>query len=567
MSSEECVGRCTCGGSVEQCGHACECIRMHRELMALSVNVRVEHECCLCSSKWLGRELETEWCIRLPLSFPRSYNVAQLVRMHCVEGVNEYRESKSWCSCAKTDLGYSVKVRQQISCTGLSRGEGFAVLANAVHVDAHGRERKYVDRSCTPSLYVVIGGTRYILDSFIEHRPLSIDTTDRPDIGHYVAYVRLSDDGEEWKVANDGDEYIKRWNDVSKVHGHIFFYKKVFSNSLNSAVSLNCNIINSTSTNVPNARKPVSSNVVNSNSTNDELNRNALHFRNALFKVTETLQIEEVDAHDTAHANGQQCAYVYVRGVKKGLTCTNKPVNESMYCKNHKDQCKECTYVCGNSHGDNAPVKCSRVAIAAAKYKYCLEHSKEIRACGSQVVQHNQEVRLESNHLRMGACQYIIKQGARKDCKRMMKVAGGAEFCRKHSSVKVAVKVCKYMYLKNEMKKCTHAAVKGSDYCKRHSDDMRKRNETQQRKADSNENADTAVHAFRAERDRLLKEPWPMVASDELKAECVSRFKNCIEYETDEYACAVCGRDQDIDSYPIKSENKSIDLQFKHRGC
>jgi len=51
-----------------------------------------------------------------------------------------------------------------------------------------------------------INGRSYTLSSFIEHRALGSLSFSSADSGHYVAYVRLSEDGTVWKVANDGDE-------------------------------------------------------------------------------------------------------------------------------------------------------------------------------------------------------------------------------------------------------------------------------------------------------------------------------------------------------------------------
>ena len=44
------------------------------------------------------------------------------------------------------------------------------------------------------------------------------------DVGHYVAYVRLAADGMVWKVANDGEEQLRTWDQIAHVHGHMLFY-------------------------------------------------------------------------------------------------------------------------------------------------------------------------------------------------------------------------------------------------------------------------------------------------------------------------------------------------------
>ena len=169
----------------------------------------------------------------IPLSCTRGYDVAliaHLVSMHCVDGVTEYVETKSCCTSARTELGHTVQVRHVISRSRVSHGNAIAILANGVYFDAYGKEFKYVDRWCTPSLYVAIGGALYMLDSFIEHRPLSVETAHVAYLGHYVAYVRLAGDGQVWKVANDGYECTRMWHDIANIHGHmhVFLYEAKF---------------------------------------------------------------------------------------------------------------------------------------------------------------------------------------------------------------------------------------------------------------------------------------------------------------------------------------------------
>jgi len=92
----------------------------------------------------------------------------------------------------------------------------------------------HTDRCCIPSLDINIDGISYKLSSFIEHRPLWNTMNNSADTGHYVAYVRLSEDGMVWKVANDDDEQVRTWCDIAGVHGYMFFYGEVGACSLSS---------------------------------------------------------------------------------------------------------------------------------------------------------------------------------------------------------------------------------------------------------------------------------------------------------------------------------------------
>ena len=116
-------------------------------------------------------------------------------------------------------------VRVCVSCVQAHQGKGFCIHINNVYYDSEGRQHRYTDRSCRPNSLLEIGRKMYVLDSFIHYEPLSPYSTS-PDVGHYVSYIRLSGHGDIWKVANDGDEQLRTWEQISDTTGYIYFYSE-----------------------------------------------------------------------------------------------------------------------------------------------------------------------------------------------------------------------------------------------------------------------------------------------------------------------------------------------------
>ena len=69
------------------------------------------------------------------------------------------------------------------------------------------------------------GGKVYMLDSFIQYRPLWLANTSA-DEGHYVSCVGLSPYGDVWKLANDSSEQLCTWGQIPEAPGYIFFYSE-----------------------------------------------------------------------------------------------------------------------------------------------------------------------------------------------------------------------------------------------------------------------------------------------------------------------------------------------------
>lgn len=211
------------GSCYEQCGDSCGNLQIHINMMSLGVNVSNEYECSTCRGRWMRDDNGYEWCVSLSVPNQREVSVASLLYHHCTEGVHESVNSRV-CSCRSDAISHSVRVRKVLSTSDESQGKAVAILASSVYFGSDGRRYKYTDRHCVPSLDISVGGKAYTLSSFIEHRPLDSRIIHSADAGHYVAYVRQSDDGTVWKVANDGDEQLRTWAQVAGVHGHMFFY-------------------------------------------------------------------------------------------------------------------------------------------------------------------------------------------------------------------------------------------------------------------------------------------------------------------------------------------------------
>lgn len=223
VSAEQCSELCLCKGCVVQCGHFCRHTRIHVALVALSVDVAFEYECVKCKYKFIRPDSAHEWCIRLPMSYASSYTVSTLLSLHVIDGVCERMETTP-CGCSNGCAdGCGVQVRHSFEGTMACRGSGFVIYANSVYVDQNNVRRKHLDRYCMPSLYIELSSNLYRLDSFIEHRVIFGDSADG---GHYVVYIRESEDGQVWRHADDGCETVMTWDEVSRVKGHMFFYLK-----------------------------------------------------------------------------------------------------------------------------------------------------------------------------------------------------------------------------------------------------------------------------------------------------------------------------------------------------
>ena len=210
------------GSCYEQCGENCANRQLHINMMCLGLNVAHEYECSTCRGRWLRHDNGYEGCISMSLPTAGLVSVDRLLFSHCSEGVVDSVES-SECMCHANRTLHCVRVRKIIS-TDASQGRAISILANNVYIGGDGRRYKYIDRHCVPSLDINIAGRLYTLSSFIEHRPLANSVSNSADVGHYVAYVRLSEDGSAWKIANDGDEQHRRWDEIAGAHGHLFFY-------------------------------------------------------------------------------------------------------------------------------------------------------------------------------------------------------------------------------------------------------------------------------------------------------------------------------------------------------
>jgi len=212
------------GGCYEQCGDSCVNSQIHMNIMmSLGLNIAHEYECTSCRGKWVRHDNGYEWCVSLSLPHRGQVNVAELLYSHCNDGVLDSVDSRE-CRCVSNNTSHTVRVRKTVNASDALQGKAVAILASNVYFGSDGRRYKYTDRYCVPSLNISIGGRLYLLSSFIEHRPLTNSVSNSADVGHYVAYVRLSDDGTVWKVANDGDEELRLWSQIAGVHGHLFFY-------------------------------------------------------------------------------------------------------------------------------------------------------------------------------------------------------------------------------------------------------------------------------------------------------------------------------------------------------
>lgn len=211
------------GDCYDQCGESCAYRQLHLKMMNIGVNVAHQYECTTCRGRWLRHINGYEWCVSLSLPSQGQISVDTLLHTHCSEGVVDVVDSR-YCSCSSVDTVYTARMRKILSMSDASQGKGVSILANNVYFGNDGRTYKYTDRYCVPSLDINIGGRAYTLSSFIEHRPLSSSSINSAEVGHYVAYVRLSEDGLVWKVANDGVEELRTWGQVAGVHGHLFFY-------------------------------------------------------------------------------------------------------------------------------------------------------------------------------------------------------------------------------------------------------------------------------------------------------------------------------------------------------
>lgn len=101
------------------------------------------------------------------------------------------------------------------------------------------------------------------------------------------------------------------------------------------------------------------------------------------------------------------------------------------------------------------------------------------------------------------------------------------------------------MHCNRQNKECTENAVNGSMFCKRHKHTNGSAFELIKLTADDALDEDK-INEIRRQKNEIVNGPWPMVASEDKKAECVEYFRRCMQYETVEYTCALCGREQDI---------------------
>ena len=212
------------GGSIEVCGINCSLWDFHTRMLSVGVCVKLDYVCCECGASWTRADNGYAWCVSLCLPCSGAVDVARLLDMHSVNGVldtdiNDTVNESRPCGCSR-----GVRVRHILECTDDTQGKCFAVHANGVYYmmnNGNCLRRRFTDRWCVPSLHVTVAGKVYILDSVIVHISVGVST----DVGHYIAYVRLSSDGSIWKVCDDQrGEWLVNWAEVSDVHGHIFFY-------------------------------------------------------------------------------------------------------------------------------------------------------------------------------------------------------------------------------------------------------------------------------------------------------------------------------------------------------
>lgn len=198
------------GGSLSQCGVNCRYLRVHEKLMSISLCHDFLYECINCGLNWIRHDDSYKYCMSFRLLRPGTTRVHLLLHDYCVLGSLE-QQTSLFCGCT-VPVHNNVRARSQFSYDrSISQGKGVAIHVNSVYfVPNLEAPCRYIDRRCLPDLYIRICDKVYILDSFIEFRPLSPLCTSA-DVGHYVAYIRLSERGDIWKLANDGYECLINW--------------------------------------------------------------------------------------------------------------------------------------------------------------------------------------------------------------------------------------------------------------------------------------------------------------------------------------------------------------------